>query len=134
MSKLVGAELATVTVVVLLLTSCSSKEQLRYRVVKNPMGGGVVLAHDLPALQALLTPRSVPPSSAALIPNGAKAITLDRKYLRGGRLVEPYAANTYDMIRDRAVQVELIEIRDGPFQYSVGWAQSSCLQPDFPYL
>jgi hypothetical protein len=58
----------------------------------------------------------------------------DRKFLKGGELVDPYPANSYDMERDQAVEVVLFEITEGAKRGSRGWVQKSCLRPDFPYL
>ena len=59
---------------------------------------------------------------------------LDRKFLRGGELVDPYPANSYDMERDRAVEVVLFEITEGAKRGLRGWVQKSFLRPGFPYL
>jgi len=128
------SEITVVALTLVVCTACPSREDASHRIIKNPTAAGVVLAPDLPALRALAVSNFKPPNGAVIVPNGTKARSLDHKYLKGGRLVEPYPANSYDMIRDGAVEVDLIEITEGPFQHSKGWVQGSCLRPDFPYL
>jgi hypothetical protein len=59
---------------------------------------------------------------------GTKAMATYRKFLLpGGRLVNPYAANTYDMARDGAVEVEHIKAR-GQNRTLDGWVVVGQLQ------
>jgi len=54
-----------------------------------------------------------------------RALVEDRKFLlSGGRLVHPYSANSYDMERDGAIEVEKIRVTDGPHRNLEGWIQS----------
>jgi hypothetical protein len=60
-----------------------------------------------------------------LIPGGTRAIVIGRSFiLPGGRLVDPYSANTYDMARDGAVEVERIRITQPPNENLEGWVAS----------
>src|SRR5580765_2185800 len=102
--------------------------------VNSPEQQPILLAPDLPTLTALLTPNALPPVTAISVPNGTKGRMLDQKFLRGGELVEPYPANSYDMERDRAVAVVLFEITEGPLRGVRGWVQVSFLHPEFKYL
>jgi len=102
--------------------------------VRSPQQQPILLAPDLPTLKALLSPNAVPPVTAISVPNKTKGRMLDRKFLRGGELVEPYPANSYDMERDGAVEVVLFEITEGPQRGVRGWVQMSFLYPDFRYL
>jgi hypothetical protein len=112
-------------------TACPSSEEMKHRLIRNPTGSGIILAPDLYTLRKLSYSNFVPPNGAAVVPNGTKARLLERKFLKEGLLVEPYAANSFDMIRDKAIEVELIEVREGRFQFAVGWVPRSCLQPEF---
>jgi hypothetical protein len=59
-----------------------------------------------------------------VIPEGTRAFYLGRSFiLPGGRLVAPYAANTYDMARDGAVEVERIRITQAPNENLEGWVE-----------
>src|SRR5260370_40863175 len=59
-----------------------------------------------------------------LIPGKTKAKYMGRSFvLPGGSLVEPYAANTYDMARDGAVEVEKIKITQQPNKNLEGWIE-----------
>jgi hypothetical protein len=63
-----------------------------------------------------------------LIPEGTRAVYLGSRFiLPGGRLVNPYAANTYDMARDGAVEVERIRITQPPNENLEGWVQTGFL-------
>jgi len=61
-----------------------------------------------------MSPKAAPPAVAINIPNGTKGRAVDRKFLKGGILVDPYPANTYDMEREGAVEVILFEVTEGP--------------------
>ncbi len=102
--------------------------------VSCPPQQPILLAPDLRTLTTLLSPAGAPSGTAIPVPNGTKGRALDRKFLKGGELVVPYPANSYDMKRDRAVEVVLFEITEGPQRGVRGWVQSSFLHPDFWYL
>jgi hypothetical protein len=114
--------------------SCVTSEQAKRRVVRGPTPGGVLLAPDLQSLNALLAARDKLPENLIPIPNGTKGRAVERKFLRSGALVEPYAANSYDMERDSVTEVNLFEVTEGPFRGSRGWVRAAYLRPDFPYL
>jgi hypothetical protein len=114
--------------------ACPTGEQVQRRVVNSPAANGVLLAPDLSALNALMSSSAPPPGNVIGIPNGTKGRAVDRKFLRGRRLVDPYPANTYDMERDEAVEVVPFEVTEGPHRGTRGWVQSSFLRPDFNYL
>jgi hypothetical protein len=62
------------------------------------------------------------------IPEGTRGIVTNRQFvLPGGRLVEPYAANTYDMARDGAIEVERIKITQPPNAGLEGWVYTGAL-------
>jgi hypothetical protein len=78
-------------------------------------------------------PSAVPINTAndklVFVPNKTRGITKGSQFLlKGGRLVEPYSANTYDMLRDGAVEVERIKITEGPQTGLVGWLPPHLLQ------
>jgi hypothetical protein len=59
-----------------------------------------------------------------LIPEQTKAIYTGRAFiLPGGRVVQPYAANTFDMAKDGAVEVERIKITQPPNKDLEGWIE-----------
>ena len=113
-------------------TACSM--DTRRRVVSSPAENGIVLAPDLDTLTALMGQNPPPLGKVVSIPNGTKGLSRDRKFLRGGKLVNPYPANTYDMGKDGAVEVEFFEVTAGPNRGSKGWVQASFLRPDFWFL
>jgi hypothetical protein len=62
------------------------------------------------------------------ISEGTEGIVTNRQFvLPGGRLVEPYAANTYDMARDGAIEVERIKITQSPNVGLEGWVYTGSL-------
>ncbi len=64
-----------------------------------------------------------------LVPDKTQAHYKDRKFLLpGGRLVEPYPANSFDMERDQAVEVERVRIIEGPRKGLEGWVRAGYLQ------
>jgi len=69
------------------------------------------------------------PPKGNVISNGTKGNMLSRKFLQHGRLVDPYPANSYDMQRNRAVEVVLIRIKDGPYRTLEGWMPIRYLRP-----
>jgi hypothetical protein len=91
---------------------------------------GILLARDLPTLNALYAGNSPQPHNIIIVPNRTIGRVLQLKFLEAGRLVEPYPANGYDMERDGAVEVALFEITEGPLRGSRGWVQFSLLRPD----
>jgi hypothetical protein len=113
-------------------TGCST--DIRRRVVSNPTQGGILLAPDLPTLNALMAVNAGSPSNVIPVPNRTKGLALERRFLRGGNLVDPYPASSHDMERDGAVEVVLFEVTEGPNRGSKGWVQASFLRPDFWYL
>ena len=113
-------------------TGCSVDARKFY--VNCPPQQPILLALDVPTLRNLLSPASGPSGAAIPVPNGTKGRMMDRKFFRGGELVVPYAANSYDMERDGAVEVVLFEITEGPQRGVRGWVQMSFLHPDFWYL
>jgi hypothetical protein len=68
------------------------------------------------------------PPQGILIPSGTKANIQNRQVLQGGNLVDPYPASANDLRRNRAVEVELIKIKDGPYRNIQGWMPSDFLQ------
>ena len=69
------------------------------------------------------------PPKGIWLPNGTKGNMRDRKFLRRGQLVDPYSANSYDMERDRAVEVVLFRVKDGPHKDLEGWMPNRYLRP-----
>ncbi len=106
----------------------------RRRVVSSPAQNGIVLAPDVYTLIVLMTPNAAPPPGLIAIPNGTKGLGLSRKFLKEGKLVDPYPANNYDMEREGAVEVVLFQVTEGPLRGARGWVQAWFLRPDFRYL
>jgi hypothetical protein len=102
--------------------------------VRSPSPNGILLAPDLATLNALFAANSPPSSNLIAVPNGTKGRVLQRKFLKGGYLVAPYPANSYEMERDQAVEVALFEVGEGLQRGSKGWVHASFLHPDFWYL
>ena len=68
-------------------------------------------------------------SRLVFIPNETRGRYMGRKFLlSGGRLVDPYPANSYDMQRVEAVEVEKIKITEGPSKGLEGWVRSNQLK------
>lgn len=105
------------------------KGDILSRVVQNPNGTGAFLANDVDTLVAIAAGR--PGEGRPFLPNGTEGRMLDRKFLKGGVLVNPYAASTLDMERDGAVEVILFEVSNGPKRGLRGWIPSSIAQPNF---
>lgn len=64
-----------------------------------------------------------------VIPDGTEAEFNGSGFvLPGGRIVFPYPANTYDMARDGAVEVEKIRITKPPNQGLEGWIEIHSLR------
>ena|SRR5436305_7531508 len=118
----------------LLLGCAACSTDMRKFFVSSPSQSGVLLAPDLATLNAVMAADSARPITAIPLPNGTKGLALERKFLRGGRLIDTYPANTFDMERDGAVEVVLFEVAEGPKRWSRGWVQASFLRPDFSYL
>lgn len=96
------------------------------RTVHSPDGAGIFLAVDEAALAKLTEPDAYPvhpkyyrtpvpkpniqdQNGLMFAPNGYKARVTDRKFLVHGRLIDPFPANTLDMMKAGAVEVERIE-------------------------
>ncbi len=123
------------SIAVLLVECAACFVDTRKFYVNGSTQNAILLAPDLATLQALFTAKEArPPARAISVPNGTKGRMLDRKFLRDGGLVDPYPANTYDMERDKAVEVVLFEITEGPQRGVRGWVQGSFLHPDFRSL
>jgi hypothetical protein len=93
-----------------------------------------MIAPDLPTLNALFSAEAAPPDAAISVPNGTKGRMLERRFLRGSRLVDPYPASENDMERDGALEVAMFEITEGPQRGLKGWIQLSFLAPDYWYI
>ena len=126
--------LTPLAAVILLDLLYPSRESTMRRVVTNRCEDGVLLAPDLPTLDSFVATRAVCPGTVIAIPNGTKGRALDTKFLRGGRLVDPYPANEMIMERDHAVRVELFEVTEGSYRGSKGWVEAQFLRPDFKAL
>jgi len=46
---------------------------------------------------------------------------------KGGRLVAPYPANSFDMVKYGMIEVEKVRITEGPNKGLEGWTQIQCL-------
>jgi len=107
----------------------------RVRIIHARIGSGVWIATDwegLKAMSEIVSMASDAPLEAGkhlvLVPNETRGIYEGRSYLLGGgRLVDPYPANSYDMARDGAVEVERIRITEGPYKGLEGWTQTQDL-------
>jgi hypothetical protein len=63
------------------------------------------------------------------IPEGTRGTATGRMFvLPGGRLAEPYPANTFDMARDGAIEVERIRITQPPNRGLEGWVYTGSLR------
>jgi hypothetical protein len=102
-----------------------------YALPKNCTEANMRSAH-VPEVLTLCVPRlSAKNENRAglihLLP-GTKAVATSRMFvLPGGRLVSPYAANTYDMARDGAVEIEHIKIHSQHREVD-GWVVAGQLQ------
>jgi hypothetical protein len=79
------------------------------------------------------TPSDIWPNTAddklVFVPNHTRGIARGERFLlKGGRLVIPYSANSYDLQRDGAMEVEGIEIMEGPHKGVMGWAPVNYFQ------
>jgi len=129
------ASIATLTIVVLPVTLVvwilnSAEVDNLVRIANGGQNGGIYLATDENGIRALSetigSPLDIPGPNArgrlTFIPNGTKGRHRGTKFLlKGGRLVDPYPANSYDMVRDGAIEVERIKITEGPNQGLEGW-------------
>jgi hypothetical protein len=92
-----------------------------------------VRAARVPEVMFLCTPVSKPiPNDIGLglvrIPEGTRGTAIGRAFvLPEGRLVKPYAANTFDMARDGAIEVERIRITQPPNVGLEGWVYNWAL-------
>jgi hypothetical protein len=121
-------------VAVLLLACVGCSVDARKFQVSSPSGNAVFIAPDLPTLSVLLGAETSVPAAAISIQNGTKGRVRDRKFFKSDRLVDPYPATGFDMERDRAIEVVLFEITEGPKSGVKGWIRMSLLRPDFWYL
>ena len=65
----------------------------------------------------------------AFIPNKTRGVFKGGYYLlKDGRLVTPYPANSYEMQRDGAIEVEKIKVTEGPQKGLEGWIPAQRLQ------
>jgi hypothetical protein len=120
-------------------------QKARVRIVNGGQNAaGVWIAADDDGLRVMSNQPLIPPSpfgfqydiptntaddKLVFVPNETRGIAKGRQFLlKGGRLVRPYPANTYDMLRDGAVEVERIEITEGPKKGLIGWLPSTYLQ------
>jgi hypothetical protein len=119
------------------------------RAISNSLGTGIVFVTDEPALRGYSVASDAEwrePQENSMLPdgtktwirqppkgrplaNGTKVRILDLKFLRRGDLVSPYPANGYDMERDRAVEVALVRVKDGPYASVEGWVPLKYLRP-----
>jgi hypothetical protein len=83
--------LILVAALISVYAGCSTDVSKFY--VRSPSANGILLAPDLPTLNALFAANSPPPSNLIAVPKGAKGHVLQRKFLKGGHLVDPYPAN-----------------------------------------
>ena len=88
----------------------------------------LLISQDLFGLRYLI-PTNTANDKLVFVPNKTRGIAKGVRFLlKGGLLVPPYPANTDDMLRDRAVEVERIKITEGPQAGVVGWLPSQYLQ------
>ena len=98
------------------------------RIVNGGSDGGVWVATGEADLRAMRANSRTSPG-LVFLPNGTKGVWKGRRFLlEGGRLVEPHPANSYDMIRDGAVEIERIRVTEGPQKGLEGWIPSDRLQ------
>ena len=107
------------------------------RIARGGTSGGIFIAIDQNGLRMLSEtiemdaniPKLQAERGLVFIRNGTRARYLGQKFLiKGSRLVEPYSANSYDMARDGAIEVERIKIMEGPSKGLKGWVQPQSLQ------
>jgi hypothetical protein len=120
-------------------------QKARVRIVNGgPEAAGVWIATDDDGLRVMSDRPRVPPSlfgfpseiptntaddKLVFVHNKTRGIAKGRRFLlQGGRLVQPYPANTYDILRDGAVEVERIKITEGPQKGLIGWLPSHYVQ------
>ena len=106
------------------------------RIVRGSPDAGVWVATNEDGLRALSEtngtaldhPKPEARTRLVFIPNKTRGRYKGRKFLlKSGRLVDPYPANSYDMQRDEAVEVEKIKITEGPNKGLEGWVQANHL-------
>ena len=114
--------------------ACPVGDQANRWIAGNTTATRIFLAADLPTLRALIENHGDPPEGAIAVPNGSKGRIVDTKFLKGGQLVMPYPADSFDMERDGAVRVVLFEVTEGPKRGAKGWIRLSLLIPDFKTL
>jgi hypothetical protein len=107
------------------------------RIARGTTAGGIYIATDENGLRALSKASEMESDIFKLqagrglvfIRKGTRGRYRGRRFLiKGDRLVEPYPANYYDMIRDGAIEVERIKIVEGPHKGLEGWAHPNDLQ------
>jgi hypothetical protein len=130
MSRPVPAVLLSVVAAVS-MTACSARSGY---FVSSPAPNGVMLAPDLPTLSTLFSSNPPESNNTITVPNGTNGEILDRKFLKGGRLVTPYPASQNQMERDGAIEVALFEVTEGPQRGAKGWVQASFLRTVFTLL
>ncbi len=69
------------------------------------------------------------PPAGILLKPGSKITVLGRRFLQPGELVESYAANSYDMQRNLAVEVLFVEVQHGQQRQLQGWLPHYCCRP-----
>jgi hypothetical protein len=98
------------------------------RIVNGGSERGVWVATGEDGLRAMRANRRTSPG-LVFLPNGTKGVWKAQRFLlESGRLVEPYPANSYDMVRDGALEVEKIQVTEGPQKGLEGWIPSERLQ------
>lgn len=98
------------------------------RIARSGPDGGIYIATDQNGLRALSEATGMR-QGLVFIRKGTGARYRSRKFLlKGGRLVDPYPANSIEMLRDGAIEVERIRIVDGPNKGLEGWVHPGDLR------
>jgi hypothetical protein len=132
---------------VLAMLSCCSGDLREFAVVPNP-SGGAVLVTDILVLRdysvrtdaewnSLQDPRMrfgddnwiQHPPAGIFLSSHSKVEMLDRRFLQDGELGEPYAANSFDMRNNGAIDVLYVEVKDGPHRGIRGWLPRAWVLP-----
>lgn len=114
----------------------SQEHDARVRILNGEPESGVWLAIDSDGLRAMSGANRAASGVAlelrnhfVFAPNQTRGIARGYRYLLpGGRLVDPYPANSYDLQRDNAIEVEKIRITGGPSKGVEGWAPTHACQ------
>jgi hypothetical protein len=133
--------------VVHLLTQMN--EAMVARTIRGSNAAGLFLATDETAIAKLTNPDPYPaiifnlqtpvPISKedqvglVFVANGTRARFMTHRFLRRGRLVEPFPASTVDMMKAEAVEMDQIRIIEGPQKGNEGWVRAYCLKYDWRY-